>query len=170
MISLIVAVSSNGVIGKENKLPWGKLPADMKHFRDKTLGKTVLMGRKTYESIGKPLEGRTNIVLSRSTLESGAKYFFESDKDLIVTQELDVIYKFAKAGEVVIIGGEEIYKQFANMADIIYLTEINGIFKGDAYFSCVLDFREWDEVETNFRPRDSENPYDMTFRTLKRNV
>jgi dihydrofolate reductase len=172
MISLIVAMDETGVIGNGNSLPWGKLPEDMRHFREKTLGKTVLMGRKTYQSLNEvPLKDRKNIVFSRSMLTGNGQYFYEADKNLLVTQTTDIVWKFATAGEVVVIGGAEIYKQFINLADVIYITQIHEVFEGDTEFPLeMIDYLEWEEVETRYFEADVNNPHSMTFRTLKRLV
>jgi dihydrofolate reductase len=128
------------------------------------------MGRKTYQSIGeKPLKGRKNIILSNSMLSQGNQYYFDGDKNVVVTRDMDIVYKFARAGEVYVIGGAEIYKQFINLADEIYMTQVHGEFEGDTYFPLeMLDYRDWHEVETELFEADENNSHSMTFRKLVR--
>jgi dihydrofolate reductase len=168
MISLVVACDENGLIGDGNKLPW-HLPADMKHFRELTLGKNVLMGRKTYESLGeKTLPQRKNIILSR-TITPNYEYFFQGDKDLLVINNIDEVIRLFRGLDIYVIGGAEIYRQFMNFADIIYMTQVHGEFSGDTYFPLdLLDYRDWDEVDTKLYEADENNSYSMTFRTLQR--
>ena len=123
MITMVAACSSNRVIGKENKLIW-RVPGDLKRFKEMTTGQTVVMGRKTYESIGKPLPNRTNVILSRDT-------DLKIDGCLISSDLEDVLNTYPNA---FIIGGEEIYRQCMNYADSISLTLINKEFEGDAFF------------------------------------
>lgn len=126
MITLIAACSKNGVIGKDNTLPW-RLPEDLKRFKSLTMGKNVLMGRKTYESIGKPLPNRTNIVLTRDTS-------FKTDSVLVYNNLEQVLPIFR---DIIVIGGGEIYKQCINKADVIELTLIDKEFEGDAFFPSI---------------------------------
>lgn len=167
MIRLIVACGENRVIGKENKLPWN-LPRDLAYFKKVTTGHVILMGRKTYESIGKPLPNRVNIVLSRSMLKSNnAEYFFQSEGNLLVTQGMDIVYKYATARDIYIIGGADIYNQFLNLADEIYMTQVHGEFEGDTYFP-ELGEGDWEEVHSEFHPADDKNSHDVTFKVLKK--
>ena len=159
-VSIIVAMGKNRVIGRKNVLPW-KLPADMEHFRQVTLGKPIIMGQKTFESIGKPLPGRTNIVL---TLEKD----FQAP-GCIVAYSIEEALQIAKgqgAREVMIIGGVSIYKQFLPLADRMYLTLIEGDFEGDAFFP-EFDWADWQEIERIENESDKENPYKYTFLTLE---
>ena len=123
MITMVAACSSNRVIGKENKLIW-RVPGDLKRFKEMTTGQTVVMGRKTYESIGKPLPNRTNVILSRDTE-------LKIEGCLISSNLEDVLNTYPNA---FIIGGEEIYRQCMDYADNISLTLINKEFEGDAFF------------------------------------
>ena len=126
IISLVAAMGKNRVIGKDNSLPW-KLPEDMKRFKELTSGKTVVMGRTTFESIGKPLPNRINIIITRDK-----NYKAEG---CIVVNSVDEALKYAKdADEVMIIGGAQIYQQFLPIANKMYLTLIDEDFEGDAYF------------------------------------
>ncbi|MDO8503492.1 MAG: type 3 dihydrofolate reductase [bacterium] len=158
-ISLIAALGRNRVIGKNNRLPW-KLPADLKHFHDLTLGKTVVMGRRTFESIGRPLPNRTNIVIT-----SGEGYSAPGSK--IVHSVDEALKAFGKDEEVMIIGGASIYEQFLPLSKKIYLTQIDEDFEGDAYFPA-FDPDEWLEREREEKTPDRENAYRYTFLTLER--
>lgn len=161
VISIIVAMANNQVIGIRNALPW-KLPADMEHFRQKTWGKPIIMGQKTFESIGKALPGRTNIVL---TLDKN----FQAPNCLRAhsIEEAIQITKNLAAEEVIIGGGVSIYKQFLPLADRLYLTLIEGDFEGDAYFP-EFDYNDWNEVEHIDHEADKDNPYRYSFVTLQR--
>lgn len=157
-ISIIAAIGNNRVIGFNNKLPWD-LPADMKHFQEKTRGKPIIMGQKTFESIGKPLPGRTNIIL---TLD---REF--NPQGCITAYSLEEAVEAAKnAEEVMICGGVSIYRQFLTLADRMYLTMIEGDFEGDAFFP-EFDWDDWDEIERIDNQPDENNPYKYSFVTLK---
>ncbi len=156
IISLIAAMSKNRVIGKNNSIPW-KLPEDMRHFKRLTLGKTVVMGRKTFESIGKPLPKRVNIVITRdrSYMAKGC-FVVNSVKDAL---------KIPKDGEeVMVIGGSEIYRQFLPFANVIYLTIIEKNFDGDSFFP-EISRNEWKEIK---RERQGNGEFQYSFVTLKR--
>lgn len=155
-ISIIAAVSDNGVIGNDGKLPWN-LPADMKHFKEITTGHHIIMGRKTYESIGRPLPNRTNIVLTKNSKIR--------PKGCSVVNSLDKALNIAKkAGEkeVMVIGGSEIYKLALPLADKLYLTLVHENFKGDTKFPD-YNKREWTEQRLEHHNKDIENPYDYSF-------
>ena len=130
---LIAAVAKNGVIGNQGALPWD-IPADMKHFRDTTRGHTVVMGRKTFESLGKPLPNRRNIILSRSLREplSGA---------CVYSEWIDAAKTISNDETVYVIGGSEIYSHFLPFANSVILTEISAEFAGDAKFPFFGDGR-----------------------------
>lgn len=150
MISIIAAYGENRVIGNGNKLPW-HLPNDLKHFKNITTGKTIVMGRFTYESIGRPLPNRKNVVLTHDKT-------YHADGITIVHQLDDIFH----LGDVMIIGGASIYKQFLPYADHLYLTEIHHSFLGDAYFP------DWDQQQflmlASEKGRvDEQNPYSHTF-------
>lgn len=127
-LAIIVAAARNGVIGRNNQLPW-HLPQDLKYFKAVTLGKPVIMGRKTYESIGRPLPGRTNIVITRdhSWSADGVKVVHGLEEALAVAEG-------SSAAEVMVIGGAEIYKAALPLAQRIYLTQIEASPDGDAFF------------------------------------
>ncbi len=137
MISLIAAVSSNGVIGRNGELPW-HFPEDLKRFKQLTLGRPVIMGRKTFESIGKPLPNRLNIVVSRR-----ASYDSSNIGVLVAASVEEAVARAESAGgEIFCIGGSEIYRQMMSIADKIYLTRIEKYFDGDAFFPAI-DSNVW---------------------------
>jgi dihydrofolate reductase len=156
-VSMIAAMSQNYVIGKNNKLPW-HIPEDMKHFRDITRGHAVIMGRKTYESMGKPLPNRINIVISRNT-----NY---STEGCVVVQSLEKAIEEAKrseAEEIFIIGGAEIYQLGLEIADRIYLTIIHQNFDGDTFFPKHPQFTK--EIE---RTKYNNSEYEFEFLILEK--
>jgi dihydrofolate reductase len=160
-ISLIVAMAKNRLIGANNTLPW-HLPADLQHFKALTMGHHIIMGRKTYESIGKPLPGRTSVVVTRN-----ANYFAPN---VIVVKSLDdAIESCGNDDEIFVIGGAELYFQAVTLADRIYLTEIDADFQGDAYFT-ELDSRQWRESARNCHMPDERNLYPYNFIVLERNL
>jgi dihydrofolate reductase len=139
-VSLIVAAAANNVIGCDNKLPW-HLPQDLKYFKSRTLGKPIIMGRKTYESIGRPLPGRPNIVVTRnrSWVAPGISAVTSLEEALTLAAHL---VKGLDIQEVMIIGGAEIYRAALPLADRVYLTRIDIPFEGDAWFP-ELDPADW---------------------------
>lgn len=157
-ISVIVAMGTNRVIGRDNKLPW-RLPADMKRFRALTMGKAILMGRVTFESIGRPLDGRHNIVLTRNR-------DYAAEGCTVVNSVNDAL-KAAGEGEVMVIGGSLLYQQTLPMANRIYLTLIDAEFEGDSYFP-LIEPGEWSEVSREICAADAANPYDHAFIVLER--
>ncbi|MFJ7982713.1 dihydrofolate reductase [Lysinibacillus xylanilyticus] len=126
MISLIVAHDNNFVIGYENGMPW-HLPGDLKYFKDKTMGKPMIMGRKTFESIGRPLPGRRNIVITRDEN-------YQADGIEVVTSLEGALALAGDVPEIMIIGGEQIFRLSMDIADRLYITKINHSFNGDTYF------------------------------------
>lgn len=160
IISLIVAVSENGVIGNNNELPW-KLSSDLKRFKYYTKGKAVIMGRKTFESIGQPLSDRINIILSK-------KKDYKPEKTLVFSEISDAMNFAADNNleEVFVIGGADIYEQTFDIADRIYLTKVHAKIEGDAYFPEV-NIEEWDVVDEEFVGKDDKNQYDSTFYLLE---
>ncbi|MFB3042324.1 MAG: dihydrofolate reductase [Candidatus Poribacteria bacterium] len=159
IISIIAAMDKNRLIGQGNRLPW-KLPADMKHFRRLTLGKPVLMGRKTFESIGKPLAKRTNIVVTHNRN-------YQAD-GCIVTHSIDeALVAVKNHEELMIIGGASIYKLFLPRADQLYLTQIHESFVGDVYFPT-FDWVDWQKVKCIDHQADEVNPYPHSFLFMHR--
>lgn len=160
-ISLIAAMAKNRVIGINNTLPW-HLPADFRHFKRVTMGKPILMGRKTYESIGHPLPGRTNIVITGNS-------DYRAEGCEVVNSINEALSLTSDEAEVMVIGGASFYQQTLPIAQRIYLTIIHHEFEGDAHF-VEFDDSEWHEVERiDFDP-DEQNRYPYSFITLKRVV
>ncbi len=159
LISLIVAMAQNGVIGRENSLPW-RLPQDLKRFRAFTLGKPILMGRKTFESIGQPLPGRTNLVLTRD------RSWFAHGVIVVHSVE-EALTRAASSDELIAIGGAEIYRLVLPVARRIYLTHVHADVPGDITFP-EFDPTQWADVECSTQPADDEHAYPLTFMTLER--
>jgi len=159
-ISLIVAMASNRVIGLNNKMPW-HLSADLKRFKHITMGSPILMGRKTYESIGKPLPGRTNIIISRNLSYSQEGCLVFND----LTTALKTISE--SADEVFIVGGSDLYKAIMPMADTLHITLINRDFQGDTLFP-EIDFNEWLEVSREDIKDDPQVSFSYSFLTLEK--
>lgn len=162
IINLVVAASENNVIGKNNELLWN-LPDDMAFFKNVTWGMPVIMGRKTYESLGKPLKGRTNIVISKN----GKFIASHSAEDIIITYSLENAVQLAEstdANECFIIGGGEIFKIAINIARRIYITRIHASFEGDTYFP-VIDNEVWTLVSSKSFEADVKHAYSYTFET-----
>ncbi|KTD79395.1 dihydrofolate reductase [Legionella waltersii] len=153
IISLIAALDEAGGIGLNNQLLC-HLPADLQYFKSTTMGKPIIMGRKTFESIGKPLPGRENIILSTTLNKiSGALVIDSLDKALVCLQD---------APEIMIIGGEKIYKQAITFANRLYITKIHHLFNADAFFPKIRE-DEWHCLRSEFRQHDEKNKYDLTF-------
>ena len=159
IISLIAAMGRNRVIGKDNALPW-KLPADMKRFREITTGKPVIMGRKTFESIGRALPNRTNIIMTRDA-------DFRADGFIIVHSPEEALHAAKGAEEVVVIGGSSIFEKFLPKIGRMYLTIINEDFEGQSLFP-EFNNQEWREIERRDFAPDEKNIYSYTFLTLER--
>lgn len=160
-LSLIVAASRNGIIGRQNRLPW-RLPADLKRFKSLTLGHPVLMGRKTFESIGKSLPGRTNIVITR-------RKDYQACGAIVAHSLEDALSSVRDADEAFVIGGAKIYKQALPSADRIYLTRIHQDFEGDTRL-FELDPEDWKETARQDIPADAENRYPYSFITYERGL
>ena len=158
-ISLIVALARNRVIGRDNQLPW-RLSADLQHFKRLTMGKPIIMGRTTYESIGRPLPGRTNIVVTRDSSFSaaGCRVVHSIDEALVAAGGAD---------EVMIMGGENLYSQLLPRADRLYLTEVQADVSGDAWFP-EFDQTQWQELERESHRADEKNEFDYDFVVLAR--
>jgi dihydrofolate reductase len=156
VISLVVAMARNNVIGRNNGLPWQRLPEDLKHFKAVTLGKPVLMGRKTFESIGKPLPGRINLVLTRDR-------DWTADGVVVVHSLTEALTGDELSG----IGGAEIYRLLLPLARRIHLTRIDADIPGDTLFPP-LDYSQWVETGRREFATDDRNAYNMTFVTLER--
>ena len=159
MISLIVAASTNNVIGASGDLPW-RLSADLKRFKELTMGKPIVMGRKTYDSIGRPLPGRQNIVVTRQA-------DYRPEGCTVVTSTEDALAAAGDAPEVMIIGGGHIYQAFMPMADRIYLTRVHAEIEGDTFLPGIDD-AEWQEESLQEHTADADNDHDVTFTVLAR--
>ncbi|OUS14083.1 dihydrofolate reductase [Gammaproteobacteria bacterium 53_120_T64] len=154
-ISLIVAVADNGVIGSNNQLPW-RISADLKYFKRVTLGKPIIMGRLTYESIGKPLPGRTNIVLSRDSAwrADGVERASDLNAALAIAKK---IVDDSQLEELMIIGGATIYREALPQADRLYLTRVHTQVDGDAFFP-ELDLSQWLETPVEELASEGKTP------------
>jgi dihydrofolate reductase len=154
VITLIVAVADNGVIGRENALPW-HLPEDLKRFKRLTMGKPMIMGRKTFESIGKPLPGRLNIVVTRDTN-------YRREGVAVVHGTAQALEAAADAAEVMVIGGAELFRLFLPQAGRIHLTRVHGTIDGDVTWPA-LDIRQWEVIERQRHEADERHAHAMTF-------
>ena len=159
IISIIVATDKNGVIGLDGDLPW-HLSSDLKHFKEITMGKPLIMGRKTHESIGRPLPGRKNIVLTYSKE-------FKAEGCEVVHSLNDAFKAAGDVNEVMIMGGSGIYDQSLTRADRLYLTEVHADVKGDVYFP-EFDKGEWVEREREEHFADDRNDFDYSFVVMER--
>lgn len=160
-VSLIAAVADNGVIGRDNDLPW-HLPADLKRFKRTTLGHHLLMGRKTWESIGRALPGRTTVVISRGRPEL--------PEGVLVAASLDEALDMARADgddEAFVTGGADIFRVALPRADRFYLTRVRADVEGDRYFP-EFDDSEWRVVSIERRDPDEKNPHRLEFQLLER--
>jgi len=159
-LSLIVAMDRNGVIGAGGRLPW-RIPPDLRRFKQITMGKPIVMGRRTHESIGRVLPGRENIVLTRDVR-------FAAAGCTVLHGREELLAHCAAAPEIFIMGGAEVYRQFMDSADRIYLTQVHADFAGDTYFP-ELDRSQWREAEREDFAADDANPYPHSFVILERN-
>ena len=160
MINIVVAKASNNVIGAKNDLIW-HLPNDLKHFKSLTSGHPIIMGRKTFESVGRPLPNRTNIVVTRDQNWNA--------EDIEIASSLQKAIEAAKKidDDIYILGGGNIYKQAMEFTDILYITEVHHEFDGDTYFP-EIDSDEWEEVEREDFKKDEKHLYAYSFVTYKR--
>ena len=156
LISIIVAVSENGVIGKDNQLLW-RLPDDLKRFKKLTLGHPIIMGRKTFDSIGKPLPGRTSIVITRDTNfgMEGIVVVHSVENALLEAEKLETEETF-------IIGGGEIYSSALKLANRLYVTEVSTIISGDTYFN-ITNPQQWIETERTVHQADDKHEFAFNF-------
>ena len=163
IVSSIVAVAKNGVIGKNNEMPW-YLPKDMRYFKKKTINHHVIMGRKNFEAMGNPLPKRTNIILTRDP-------FYISSSCIVahtIEESLSIAFENEEE-EVFIIGGGEIYKQSMDYWDRLYITEIDEEVDGDVFFPPV-NYEEWTLVSEEAHQKDENNPFDFVFKVYERKV
>jgi dihydrofolate reductase len=158
-VALIVAMDETGVIGDKGRLPW-RQPADLMHFKVLTMGKPILMGRKTFDSIGKPLPGRKNLVLTRDAAWAS--------EGAIAVHSLDEAVKQANdTPELMVIGGADVFRLALPRADRLYLTRMHARVKGDTRFPA-LDWSAWREIERQAYAADEKHAYAMTFATLEK--
>jgi dihydrofolate reductase len=158
-ITLVVAAADNGVIGRDNALPW-HLPEDLKRFKRVTLGKPIVMGRKTFESIGKPLPGRLNIVMTREV-------DYRRDGVTVVHDVEGALLAAGAAEEMMIIGGSDLFRLFLPRAAGVHLTRVHGDVAGDVFWPA-LDGPEWRVVESEKFAADERHAYPMTFESWER--
>ena len=159
-ISIIAALASNNVIGRGNELPW-HLSADLKRFKALTMGHHLIMGRKTFESIGRPLPGRTTIVVTRRSDFAAP--------NVVVAPSLDAALDLARGdGEIFIAGGADIYEQMIHRADRMVLTRVHADVEGDALFPDFDDVTEWSLVDSEHHEPDEKNPLPYSFLMYER--
>lgn len=159
IISLIVAMDENRAIGYKNKLPWN-LPSELKYFRETTKGKPVIMGRRTFDSIGRPMPERLNIVVTRDRS-------YRADNCIVVNSKEDALKAAKDSSEIMVIGGAEIYRLFFPMANRLYITKVHGAFEADTYFP-EFNEDEWVKVRESFVEKGSENSHSYTIMVLER--
>lgn len=159
MLSLIAAMGIDRIIGVDNKMPW-HLPADFNWFKQHTLGKPIVMGRKTFESIGRPLPNRVNIVISSQARES-------SEQLIWVTSIDDALQAAGEVEEVMVIGGGRLYSQLLARADRLYLTHVDVEIEGDTQFP-EYDPDQWQSIYSQSREADKANCYGLCFEILDR--
>ncbi|AYV36226.1 type 3 dihydrofolate reductase [Aeromonas veronii] len=160
-ISMIAAMAHDRVIGKDNQMPW-HLPADLAHFKRVTLGKPVLMGRKTFESIGRPLPGRRNLVISRNP-----DYQVEGIEVVGSVEAALALLAGSSVEELMVIGGGHLYAEMLPSADCLYLTRIDLAVEGDTRFPA-FDDGQWQRVDCESHPADEKNPHPYSFETWLR--
>lgn len=158
MISMIWAMGRNNALGCKNRMPW-HIPADFAYFKRITMGKTVIMGRKTFDSLGKPLPGRKNIVITRAT-----DY---SPEGCTTVHSIKKAMEYIGEEEAFIIGGAEIYKEFLPIADRLYLTLIEKEFEADAFFP-EIDYSQWKQISGEIGTKDEKNPYEYKWLVYER--
>jgi dihydrofolate reductase len=159
-LSIIAAMDKNQLIGNQGAIPW-KLPADLQHFKQITMGSPIIMGRKTFESLARPLPGRTNIIMTKNKN-------YSADGCLIVHSAAEIFKKFLnKEEEAFIIGGEEIYKTFLPYSNKLYLTMIDNEFSGDTYFP-EINWQNWLKLAEEKGTTDSNNPYSYSYHVYQR--
>jgi dihydrofolate reductase len=158
-VSLIVAMARNGAIGRGNAMPW-HLPADLKRFKALTLGKPILMGRRTYQAIGRALPGRDNLVLTRAR-------DWRAEGVTAVHSVGEALQRSASSAELAVIGGAEVYQLTLPLAERIYLTQVLADVEGDTFFP-EFSRSEWREVESSDYGADERHAYGMKFVTLER--
>ncbi|WP_163831700.1 dihydrofolate reductase [Spartinivicinus ruber] len=164
-ICLVAAVAANNAIGINNKLPW-YLPGDLRYFKQLTMGKPLIMGRKTFESLGKPLPGRTNIVITRNQgfAAAGAKVVHTLDEAIDLAESIGLI---DGCEEMMVIGGAQIYQQALPLANRLYLTRVHRAFEGDTFFP-EFDDNQWQLVDEQIQETDHQPPLKYSYQILNR--
>lgn len=162
MISIISAIGKNNEIGKKNELLWS-LPADMKHFKETTSGHTVIMGQKTFESIGRPLPNRKNIVLTldKNFKAEGVEIAYSPKEAIKISRTL--LDKLLDKNEIFVIGGGIIYKLFIEKADKLYITHVDASFPDADVLFPTVDKNIWQKIKSEKHPKDDLNKYDLEF-------
>lgn len=158
-INIVVAMAENRVIGRDNQLPW-RLPKDLAYFKQVTWGHPILMGRRTFESIGRPLPGRRNMVLSRQTDWTAENVEVVPSVDAAVTL-------LAGVQQLMVIGGAEVYRQCLPLADKLYITQVHSEIEGDAFFP-ELDEQDWLQISLDEHYADDTNPFNYSFVVYQR--
>jgi len=159
IVSIIVAMDINRVIGKENQLPW-RLPRELQYVKKTTMGHPIILGRKNYESIGRPLPGRRNIILTRDENFSA--------EGCEIAHSVEEVYKLCEnEEEIFIFGGEQIYKLFLEDTDKLYVTVIHHEFEGDTFFP-EIDWTKWKEIFVEQGITDEKNPYEYYYHVFER--
>lgn len=158
-ISIVVAFDKNQLIGRNNQLPW-HLPADLKYFKNVTMGHHLIMGRKTYDSIGKPLPGRTSVVITR-------QHDWKAEGCLVAHSLEDAIRLCGNQEEIFIVGGAEIFKNSLPVATDLYITKINHQFEGDTFFPEINE-NEWREISREDHQPDEKNKWGFSFLRFRR--
>jgi dihydrofolate reductase len=153
MIALVAAIARNQVIGQHGQMPW-HLPADLAYFKQLTLGHSVVMGRKTFESIGKPLPNRENVIITKN--------MGYQKEGCLILHSMDEACAFCAGRETFIIGGAQIYQEFFSYADRLYITFIDEVFSGDSFFP-EFDEKRWRLVSKTKGEQNEQNPYDYYF-------
>lgn len=151
-LTLVVAYSDNRVIGRDNALPW-KLPGDLAHFKRTTLGSPIIMGRKTWESLGRPLPGRTNVVVSRNTE-------YAATGAVVVPTLQAAVQACGDVADAYVIGGAQIYEQALPLAQRLIATEVHAVVEGDAFFPA-LPAGQWQEISRESQPAENGYAYDF---------
>jgi dihydrofolate reductase len=163
-IQIVVARARNGVIGREGDMPW-RLPSDLKHFKATTLGAPVIMGRKTYQSIGRPLPGRANIVVSRSGFEAGGVEVLATLEEAV--ERASALATEAGADKVSVIGGGEIYRLAMKIADELHITEVAADIEGDTVFPAV-DSELWERTALSPSVKGENDSHSVCFSVWRR--
>ncbi|MEM8561103.1 MAG: dihydrofolate reductase [Pseudomonadota bacterium] len=164
-IAMMVAAAENGVIGSGNDLPW-HLPEDLRHFKRVTMGKPILMGRKTFQSIGRPLPGRTNIVISRDSMLKVEGVTVAASLDHAIDEATRVIDRDS-ADEMVVIGGAEIYRAALPQVARLYMTEVHAMVEGDVMLPLIT-WSQWRETQRERHSASAGNPFDYSFVVYER--